>query len=338
MILTDDNYYSVEADREFLSCSQYQGFMECEAKQLAKLQGRWTDKPSKAFLVGNFFRSYFESPEAHAKFCRDNIEEIYTSASVKKYYALEEQKAIIKATGGEADTVSEDVLVLLNDYKIAEKMIDAVMKDEFMCYFVKLPGENEKIVQGDIFGVPWRGKLDKYIPNENFIIDYKTVANIWETSYNPVTKQRETFVEHYGYIFRAAVYSLLELEMRFKIDFHEAYRLMKEDVSVLMMFVLLCVSKQDYPDKRCISLNHQQAYIKAIEDLKNYLPRVKALREGKAIPKRCGMCDYCRATNKVKEITPYYELIPEFRKPREYDDEELEAAYDNRTQTLLVKT
>ena len=40
-----------------------------------------------------------------------------------------------------------------------------------------------------------------------------------------------------------------------------------EDETVLMMFVLLCVSKQEYPDKKVVSLNHKQAYIKAIEDL-----------------------------------------------------------------------
>lgn len=329
MILTNENYYSVEADRAYLSCSQYQGFQECEAKQVAKLQGRWRDKPSKAFLVGNYFHSYFESPEAHAKFCVDNMCDIYTAASIKKYDALKEAMEIELSVNGSSDIVPESVLISLADFKQADSMIEAVINDEFMNYFVELPGENEKIVYGDIYGVPWRGKLDKHAHDDNFIIDYKTVANIWETAYNPITKQKETFVEHYGYIFRAAIYSLLELEMRLGINFETAYKLMKEDETVLMMFVLLCVSKQEYPDKKVVSLNHKQAYIKAIEDLKNYLPRVVALREGHAIPKRCGKCDYCRATNKVKEITPYYELIPEFRKPREFDDEAIEDGTDS---------
>lgn len=54
MKLTDENYYSVEADKDFMSCSQYQAFMECEAKQMAKLQGRWVDEPKEAFIVGNY--------------------------------------------------------------------------------------------------------------------------------------------------------------------------------------------------------------------------------------------------------------------------------------------
>ena len=37
--LTDANYYSREADMAYMSCSQFQGFAECEAKALAKLQG-----------------------------------------------------------------------------------------------------------------------------------------------------------------------------------------------------------------------------------------------------------------------------------------------------------
>ena len=49
MILTPDNYYSVEANREYMSCSQYQSFMDCEARTMAELEGRYVREDSDAF-------------------------------------------------------------------------------------------------------------------------------------------------------------------------------------------------------------------------------------------------------------------------------------------------
>ena len=39
-ILTDDNYYSQEANLNYFSCSQIEEFLSCEAAALAHVQGR----------------------------------------------------------------------------------------------------------------------------------------------------------------------------------------------------------------------------------------------------------------------------------------------------------
>ena len=310
MILNDENYYSVEADREYMSCSQFQGFCECEAKQLAKLQGRWEEEPAEAFLVGNYVHSYFESEEAHRKFCDDNSGKIYKTKEVTVKKATKTSEAVKKTiiTGKYAP------------FEKADKMIETVMNDKLMQKFVDMPGNNEMIVQGDVFGVKWRGKLDKYIDDMRLIVDYKTVANIWETSYNPITKTRETFVERYGYIFRAAIYSLLEMQMVFGVSFDEAYKMLLSDSGDLPEFILLCVSKQDYPDKEILRLNNTQEYIRSLDAMRDKLYRIQLLKDGRTSPKRCGMCDYCRATKQLREIKPYYELIPELRTPREVEE------------------
>lgn len=317
MILTEENYYSVEADNEYMSCSQYQGFMECEAKQLAKLQKRWVDKPSDAFLIGNFFHTHFESPEAHRQFCLENMERLYTKASIKKYEnelaAMEKELAV----DGTSERVPEELLEFLSPVRQAVKMIEVVENDPLMRKFIDLPGENERIIQGELYGVKWRGKLDKYIPDLRFIIDYKTVANIWETTYNPVTKERETFVEKYGYLFRAAVYSIIEMQEYYGIGFEEAYQRLKEDTYDVAEFILLCVSKQDYPDKEALRLNHVREYLRELDAVKDNLARFQMIKNGHMAPKRCGQCDYCRSTKQLKELKPYYELIPGLRTPRE---------------------
>ena len=59
MILTAENYFSKEADQEYLSVSQYKNFMgtigrpACEAEAMAKLNGEWEMKKTTALMVGD---------------------------------------------------------------------------------------------------------------------------------------------------------------------------------------------------------------------------------------------------------------------------------------------
>ena len=186
MELNRDNYYSREADWEYMSCSQYQGFLECEAAAMAKLEGRYTPPASKAFTVGNYFHTYFESEEAHRQFCAENAEEIYKKRGGGKYA----------------------------EYEQADMMIATAMADPVIKNLVDMDGENEKIMTGELMGkYPWRIRTDKYIPKPAMIIDWKTVANIRETAYNIRLGQRASFVRNFDYVMRAAVY--IDIEKRY---------------------------------------------------------------------------------------------------------------------------
>jgi hypothetical protein len=308
-VLTDENYYSREADMAYMSCSQFQGFAECEAKALAKLQGRWTDEEKEAFLVGNYFHSYFESPEAHKKFCDDHFDSIFKTKDVTIKRATKDRPAIKETviTGKYAP------------YEMADKMIRCAESDPVIKRFIDMDGNCEQFMTGEVFGFPWRMKMDKYMPQSRMIIDYKTVANIRETKYDPEKGGRVTFVEGYGYIFRAAVYSMIECQNVTGETFSTLYNRLKSGELSLPNFVLICISKQDYPDKELVRLNHKQAYIYELEAMKDRLYRYQSIKEGRAMPKRCGLCDYCRATKKITGIKPYYELNPEYRTEREED-------------------
>ena len=51
MVLTADNYYSAEANRQYMSVSQFKDFngtdgkMACEFEATEKLAGRWNPEP-----------------------------------------------------------------------------------------------------------------------------------------------------------------------------------------------------------------------------------------------------------------------------------------------------
>ena len=286
MELTRDNYYTPEADWEYMSCSQYQGWCECEAKQLAKLQGRWEDEPSEAFLVGNYFHTFFESPEAHEQFCAENFDDIFKSKLDKK-------------TG---ETI---ITGKYSAFEKADKMIKVAVADPLIKSLLDLKGENEKIMVGSIFGIPWRIRLDKYVEAGRMIIDYKTVANINELKWSEALREKVTFIDAYGYMMRAAVYSEIERQ--------------NAGSEELPHFIIIAISKQDYPDKEVLRLNHKQRYDYELEEIKKRLPMIQAVKEGRVKPKRCGMCDYCRATKKLYAIKPYYALMPDFREEREDD-------------------
>ena len=68
MLLTSENYYSREANEEYLSVSQYKDFMGtygkpgCEEYALAKLNGTWVEamEDSTALMVGSYVDAHFE--------------------------------------------------------------------------------------------------------------------------------------------------------------------------------------------------------------------------------------------------------------------------------------
>lgn len=290
MELTRDNYYTPEADREYMSCSQYQSFCECEAKAMAKLEGRWTDPDKEAFLVGNYFHTFFEGPEAHTQFTQEHFDKIFKTK-------------VIKGKKGEPDQTV--VTGKYAPYEQADKMIEVAQNDPLIKSLIDLPGENEKIMTGELWGVPWRIRIDKYVPDGRMIIDWKTVANISELKWSEAMREKVTFIDAYGYMMRAAVYTEIE-----KQNAHSS-----EDAP----FIIVAISKQDYPDKDALYLNHRQRYDYELEQIKKRLPLIQMIKEGRIKPKRCGCCDYCRATKVLTAIRPYYTLMPDFREEREDD-------------------
>lgn len=257
---------------------------------MAKLEGRWTDPDKEAFLVGNYFHTFFEGPEAHTQFTQEHFDKIFKTK-------------VIKGKKGEPDQTV--VTGKYAPYEQADKMIEVAQNDPLIKSLIDLPGENEKIMTGELWGVPWRIRIDKYVPDGRMIIDWKTVANISELKWSEAMREKVTFIDAYGYMMRAAVYTEIE-----KQNAHSS-----EDAP----FIIVAISKQDYPDKDALYLNHRQRYDYELEQIKKRLPLIQMIKEGRIKPKRCGCCDYCRATKVLTAIRPYYTLMPDFREEREDD-------------------
>lgn len=176
MILTADNYYSKEANIEYMSVSQFKDFngtygkIACEFEALEKMHGRWEPDKTTAMMVGSYVDAYFEGSLNQFK---------------------EENPGIFKKDGD-----------LKAEYKKAEQIITRIERDE---YFMKyLSGEKQKIMTFELFGVKWKIKMDSYL-KDVAITDLKIMSSITDLKWVRDLGYLD-FVRYWGYDIQGAVY------------------------------------------------------------------------------------------------------------------------------------
>ena len=238
MILTNENYYSVEANRHYMSVSQYKEFKKCEASAMAQISGEWVQPTTTALLVGSYIDAWFEG--TLDEFCQNHPEIFKKDGSLKA------------------------------DYVQAEELIEFVQRDPvFMEY---MAGEKQVIRTRELFGVPWKIKIDSYHPNR-MIVDGKVMRSMERI-------MGKSFVEHWGYDLQMAVYSAVE----------------GSDLDTY----LAVVTKEDPPDKDVIHIPKWRRD-ELLAEIERDIPHIVEVKSGKIPPQRCGVCKYCRATKMITE-------------------------------------
>lgn len=176
MILTAENYFSREANNEYLSVSQYKDFCgtigrsACEEQALAKLAGDWEMEKTTSLMVGSYVDAHFEGT---LDIFRAQNPSIFTKAGTLKA-----------------------------EYKKAEEIINRIDRDDkFMQY---MSGEKQVIFTTEMFGAKWKVKLDSYLPGI-CIVDLKVMKSLREAHYARDYGIMD-FVRYWGYDIQAAVY------------------------------------------------------------------------------------------------------------------------------------
>ncbi|MEZ3504921.1 MAG: PD-(D/E)XK nuclease-like domain-containing protein [Lachnospiraceae bacterium] len=178
MELSASNYYSAEANREYMSVSQYKDFagtygkLGCEYCAMEKLEGRWQEKKTTALLVGSYVDSYFEG-------------------SLDTFKA--ENPEIFKKTGDKG---------LRAEYIKAEDIIRRIESDNF--FMMCLSGYKQVIMTGELFGAKWKIKIDSYIADK-VIVDLKVMSSITKHEYVRDVGYLD-FVRYWGYDIQGAIY------------------------------------------------------------------------------------------------------------------------------------
>lgn len=178
--LTAENYHSLEANRDYMSVSQYKDFLNCEEAAFEKLKGNNSESESDALLIGSYVHAHFEG-----------LLDEFRSNHPKLFVTKGERK-------GE----------LLEKYRVAERMITAIEGDPF-CMFT-LQGEKETIITAELGGVLWKAKIDVLNHEQERFADIKTVRDIYGRHWSTEHGAWVSFVERYGYVLQMCVYAELE--------------------------------------------------------------------------------------------------------------------------------
>ena len=175
MILTNDNYYSADANAAYWSVSLFKAFDKCEASGLAQVRGQYERETTTALLVGSYVDAYYSGKDEFLTFQSEHPE-IYSSRSGQ-----------LKA-----------------EFKQAQELIMRIDRDPLMSEFLK--GDKQVIRTGRLFDVDWKIKMDVY--NGERIVDLKVIKD-----FEPLYKEgfgRVSWIEFWGYDIQGAIYQKVE--------------------------------------------------------------------------------------------------------------------------------
>ena len=173
MNLTAENYFSPEAQWEYLSVSQFKAFDKCEAWELAELRGEYVRDESTSLLIGSYIDAYFSGELGQFRLEHANI---------------------FKRDGA-----------LKTEYIQAEDIIQRIERDPMFMKYIS--GKSQVIMTGEIDGVPVKIKIDSYHPGRA-IVDLKIMRDfqpVWVDG-----KGKLPFAEAWGYDIQGAIYRAVE--------------------------------------------------------------------------------------------------------------------------------
>ena len=159
------------------------------------------------------------------------------------------------------------------DYVQAEDIIRRVQADPmFMEY---MSGEKQAIFTAVLFGTSWKIKIDSLLPDK--IVDLKVMRSMERI-------MGKSFVEYWEYDLQMAVYAAVYKAVTGK------------DLDTY----LAVVTKQIPADLEIIHVPKWRRE-ELLEDVKRTLPHILKVKNDLIEPERCGVCEFCRATKKLKE-------------------------------------
>ena len=242
MELSAENYYSQEADREYMSVSQFKNFagtygkVRCEFYGMEKLTGRWDDEETTALLVGSYVDAYFEG-------------------TLEKFKS--EHPSLFKKDGG-----------LKADYIKANEIIARIERDE---YFMRcMSGQKQVIMTGEMFGTKWKIKMDSYLPG-SAIVDLKVMASVTKLEWVRDLGYLD-FVRYWGYDIQGAVYQkIVEQNTGHKLPFFIAAATKEKEPDIRVIKI-----EQNYLDEALSVVEHN---IQRILNCVHQMLAVKSLME-----------------------------------------------------------
>ncbi len=322
MILTKENYFSHKANTKYMSNSQYKGFVECEAQQMAKLFGQWEEPAATALLVGKYVHAWNEG--RLEEFCAENPEILVKDGVLLLKYidSLRDgdsdsfvqlnpdaltQAGIMRAGFSKAKEAFEDVkdkkisfdsfarkMTLLGDYRKADEIIEMINQSPL--FLTALSGQKEVIFTANMFGCDWKILIDSYMPEEERFGDLKVLKSLFDKFWDTEAQCYQNVFEYRGYYGQMAIYADVERRANKRECYFEPF--------------IAVATKEKFPNKDITSfVSTEQSVEDFIQSqllmVESHMPRILAVKDGTEKPNRCGKCDYCVSTKVLTGTTHY---------------------------------
>ena len=179
MELNNENYFSKEANIEYMSVSQYKNFLECPTMALALVNEQYIPETKESYLEGKLF------------------ENIVTGNEILFMSKHPEMTSSKGATAGQ----------LKSNFKSVKNAADKFMEQKlFMDIINKC--DKQVILTGVINGVKIRGELDLLDKETLNIYDIKCMSN-FEDVWSKKDKAYIPWYYNYNYVLQLAVYQEL---------------------------------------------------------------------------------------------------------------------------------
>ena len=150
MELTKQNYFSVDANMEYMGATQFKDFMKCESEGLAKANGTVVEEPTKPMLVGSYVDAYFSGELVEQ--ANDIIKAIEEDEMMMEYLNGEHQVIMTGIIAGVPFKIKIDSLLknIIVDQKIMSSYKELAWNDKQhkYCDFVENFGYD---IQGAIY-------------------------------------------------------------------------------------------------------------------------------------------------------------------------------------------
>ena len=252
--LTSGNYYSAEANAKYMSVSQFKAFKKCPAKAMAEIKGEWNPGKSEALLLGSYVDERLTGTKASfSKFVDEHWDEIYT------------KKGELRADFAKAE---DTVMWILDKQPLMRKY---------------LGGRHQKIMTGEIAGVPFKIRMDSYKKGQ-FIADLKYMKSL------RAPNLFNNLIEYWGYDIQAAVYR----------------EIVKQNTGEDLPFYFVIATKETPAHVEVCSISPEKMD-EVLEEVKRLAPIFQKIKNGEIPPERCNEydCDYCTTTKVITEPIDY---------------------------------
>ena len=268
--LTDDNYFSQEMNCKYSGSSQIKAFIECEAREVAILNGEWTkEESSEAMLQGSYVHAWSEG---------------------KLQEFIAEHPEIMASRGKNAGGLKAS-------FQICDTVID-VLKNDKAIYSILTQCEKEFIFTGQIYGLPIKIKVDLLNRKQKYFADLKIMRSISDKSWSTEFRRYVNFILAWRYDWQMAIYCEIIRQNLGEYFTPHIIAASKEEVPDKALIVFETEDENSLKD-----------FVKTtLEELEPYILRVKELKEGQAEPIRCEKCDYCKSTKQITEPVYWMDL------------------------------